>query len=177
MGKIEQWLTQFIIGHRICPFAGQPWEQGRVRIVKSDVEEEEDLNNQLLAELLHLVKNDRITTETTLLVTPNWGEDFDDFWSYCEWVNDELLEEAGLDGIIQVVGFHPDFRFAETEEDDAANFTNRSPYPLLHLLREVSVEEVALGHPNIESIPERNQAYLREMSKASLQQLADGEHE
>ena len=123
-----------------------------------------------------LVITPRKKLETTILVFPQQLSDFDDFWSYWEWTQ-SLLEESGTAGLLQIVGFHPDFRFGDSEPSDLANFVNRSPYPLLHLLREESVSEAVAQYPNIDAIPERNALYLRRLSQATLQQLVYGHNE
>lgn len=171
--QIEDWLTGFIIEHDVCPFARRPWSRNLLKILVVEEEEEDVLNKTLLQALEELVTKPRKELETTVLVIPSQLEDFDDFWSYCEWVQD-LLVETGVSGILQVVGFHPQFRFAGSAVEDQANFVNRSPYPLLHLLREESVEEAVAQYPDISQIPERNAVYLRRLSKATLERIVYG---
>lgn len=173
---VQSWLTNFVIGHNICPFAKRPFSQDRIRIRVIDAKEEALLTKALLEELSDLVAIDRQNLETTLLVFPNLFPDFDEFWAYWEWTQD-LLVESKTEGLIQLVGFHPDFYFGDSEEDDLANYTNRSPFPLLHLLREESVEEAVAQFSEIDEIPERNTAYLRELSKKTLEHLRIGHHE
>ncbi len=173
---VQSWLTNFVIGHNICPFAKRPFSQDRIRIRIIETGEEELLTKALLEELSDLVAIDRQKLETTLLVFPNLFPDFDDFWAYWEWTQD-LLVESKTEGLIQLVGFHPDFYFGDSEQEDLANYTNRSPYPLLHLLREESVEEAIAQFAEIDQIPERNAAYLRALSKKGLENLRIGHHE
>ncbi len=173
--QIEDWLTGFIIEHDICPFARRPWSRNLLRIIVVEDKEEEQLTKNLLQALEELVSTPRKELETSLVVIPNQFESFDDFWSYCEWVQ-ELLEESGVSGLLQVVGFHPAFRFAESEFEDQANYVNRCPYPLLHLLREESVTEAVAQYPDISAIPERNALYLRRLSKATLERIVYGHH-
>lgn len=174
--QIEDWLTGFIIEHDICPFARRPWSRNLLKVVVVDSSEEEELTKVLLSELETLIRTPRKELETSIIVVPRQFESFDDFWSYCEWVQD-LLQEGGVSGLLQVVGFHPHFRFAESEPDDSANFVNRSPYPLLHLLREESVTEAVAQYPDISAIPERNAVYLRRLSKATLERIVYGRHD
>jgi hypothetical protein len=169
--RIEAWLREFIIRRDICPFAHLPYRQGRVRIVSTEADTEELATQTLLAELLKLYETPREEVETTLLVLPQLFADFEDFWSYVEWIEEELLEQAGLHGIFQVVGFHPHFRFADSQgPTDAADFTNRSPFPLLHLIRELSITEARATYPNIEDIPAHNAKKLRELGYEVLSQ-------
>ena len=174
--KIHRWLTEFIVGHDICPFARRPLTMDLVKLRVVESPEEEDLTQSLLRALEELVLTPRTSLETTIIIIPNQFPDFDDFWSYCEWTK-EILTQSRVEGLVQIVGFHPQFRFAESEENDAANYVNRSPYPLLHLIREESVEEAAEQYPNIAAIPERNALYLRRLSKTSLEQLVYGNND
>jgi hypothetical protein len=169
LSRIEAWLRQFIIQEDVCPFAHRPYRQGRIRLVDVEAQTEESATQTLLAELLYLYEHPREEVETTLLVLPHLLSDFDDFWAYVEWT-EELVEQAGLRGLIQVVGFHPQFRFADSHGvNDAADFVNRSPLPILHLIREVSIAEAREAYPNIQEIPSRNAEKLRQLGYASLQ--------
>lgn len=168
--RTAQWVEEFIIAMNICPFAKKPWMKNAVRIRVVEEEQEEALTQALLEELLALSEQPADELETTLLVHPAVLSDFDEFLAYVEWTN-EVLEKSGLEGVIQIVGFHPDYYF-EGAEQDKANYTNRSPYQMLHLIREQSVEEAALSYPNIEGIPERNIELLRKMELADLQKIA-----
>lgn len=174
--RIQNWLTSFIVGHNICPFAQRPLVRNLVKLEVAEGEEEEELTRSLLQAIQELIITPREELETTLLVVPDQLVDFDDFWSYWEWTQ-ELLKESGAIGLLQIVGFHPDFRFADSEPEDAANFVNRSPYPLLHLLREDSISEAVDQYPDITGIPERNAVYLRRMSRATLRKLVNGRYE
>lgn len=168
--RTEQWLTQFVVGHNLCPFAKRPLAQGTVRIHVEESPNEPDATRAFLTELERLVTTPRPALETTLLVLPNQFADFADFWDYCTWVQ-ELLADSGAEGLVQVVGFHPQYVFAEAAPDDASNYTNRSPYPLIHLLREESVGEAVLDYPDVAAIPERNIALLRAMDRRELEDL------
>jgi len=170
---VSQWLESFIVGLNVCPFAKRPLAQKLVRIKVLESTVETELTQALLAELAALVDTPRDQLETTLLVHPNLLLDFDDFWAYLEWVT-EILEENDIAELIQVVGFHPDYYFDDAGPADLANYTNRSPYPLLHLLRQESVTEAVVQHPDIADIPTRNMALLRTMNKEALELLRTG---
>lgn len=173
---VQNWLMNFVVGHNICPFAKKPLLQKRVRINILDTFEEEELTKALLTELGELVAAPRADLETSLLVFPHLLVDFDDFWAYWEWTQ-ELLVATKTEGLVQLVGFHPDFYFGESDQDDLANYTNRSPYPLLHLLREESVEEVVSQFEGIDEIPTRNAAYLNTLKRQLLEDLRNGHDE
>jgi hypothetical protein len=110
--------------------------------------------------------------ETSLLIFPDAFADFEAYLNLVEMV-EELLEDQDYEGIYQVASFHPDYRFSDASEDDPANFTNRSVYPMLHLLREDSLDKAIDSHPDVESIPERNVAFAREKGLAYMKLLRD----
>lgn len=170
---LQNWLEHFIVGQNLCPFAKRPWTQGQVKIRIIDGTDEKELTQALLEELAHLVGNQRQDVETTLLAHPSQLLDFDDFWAYMEWT-EELLEEAGLTGLVQLVGFHPDYLFEGEAEDDLTHYTNRSPVPLIHLLREESVGQAVEEYPDINEIPARNIEHLRNMNRSLVIRLSKG---
>ena len=156
-----------VIGLDLCPFARRVSEAGRVRYAASDAADEEGLLTALGAELAALVAAPRAAVETTLLIHPRAFPvflDFNDFLSEA----DRLVRRLGLRGVIQVVGFHPAFCFADTLPGAAENYTNRSPYPMLHLLREESVTEVSGDPAALAAISRRNIETLRGQGVAAL---------
>jgi uncharacterized protein len=163
----RQWLEEVVIGLNLCPFARKELMNNRVRFVVSSADSEEALLEDLQAELLHL--DDHPETETTLLVHPGVLEDFEAYNEFLA-VGDGLLEVLELDGIYQIASFHPDYRFAGTGVDDAENFTNRSPFPMLHLLREASVERAVDSHPDPDAIPARNIALMQSLGADEMRQ-------
>lgn len=158
----RHWLENVVIGLNLCPFAGLPWRQGRVRFRLSEARTQPALAEDLAAELLFLHDADAAECETTLLIHP-WV--LDDFLDYNDFLDlaDRLLEDLKLDGILQIASFHPDYQFADSAADDPANCTNRSPYPMLHLLREASIEAATAKLPNPDLIYERNIETLRQL--------------
>lgn len=158
----RQWLEKVVIGLNLCPFAVSPWHQGRVRFRVSEATSQQQLAQDLADELLTLQDSDPAECETTLLIHPRVLADFLDYNDFLE-LADRLLEDLGLDGIIQIASFHPDYQFADSQPDDPANCTNRSPYPMLHLLREASIEAATANMPNPEIIFERNIKTLQQL--------------
>lgn len=158
----HQWLEKVVIGLNLCPFAASPWRQGRVRSRISEATSQQQLAEDLAEELLALQASDPAERETTLLIHPHVLDDFFDYNDFLD-LADRLLEDLGLDGTIQVASFHPDYRFADSQPDDPANCTNRSPYPMLHLLREASIEAATAHMPDPDLIYERNIKKLREL--------------
>jgi hypothetical protein len=156
------WLEMAVIGLNLCPFAGVPWRQGRVRLRVSEATNLQRLAEDLVDELLALKEADPAELETTLLIHPHVLGDFLDYNDFLD-IADGLLEQLELDGTLQIASFHPDYQFADSPPDDPANCTNRSPWPMLHLLREASIEAATANHPDPDAIYERNIETLRAM--------------
>ncbi|MDG6777543.1 DUF1415 domain-containing protein [Thiomicrorhabdus sp. zzn3] len=157
--QIEQacrnWLEQVVIGLNLCPFASKPYLDNQVRIVVSDCEDETCLLEQLQTELTWLADHAPKEIETTLIALPYMLGDFYDYNDFLD-LAEGLLETQGWSGHFQLASFHPHYQFAGTQPDDCENLTNRAPYPILHLIREASLEQVLQHYPNPEQIPERN---------------------
>lgn len=149
------WLENVVLKHNLCPFAHKPFKGGQIRYVVTDSARPEFLLEDLQQELEHLHATPADETETTLLIHPNTLIDFLDYNDFLDVV-DALLAEGGYEGEFQVASFHPDYQFADTHPDDAENYTNRSPWPMLHLIREDSLEQAIDSYPDADAIPERN---------------------
>jgi len=162
LSQTREWVEQFVVQLNLCPFAGAVAQKNGIRYRMSTATNIDVLYDEFLQELLFLHEQPVEEVETTLLIHPQVLQDFDAYLDFLDLAN-EILEKAGLEGEIQVASFHPDYCFAGEDPTDPANFSNRSPYPMLHLLREESVSKAVDQHPNIEGIPERNIALLREM--------------
>lgn len=159
----RQWLQDFVIGLNLCPFARGPVQAKRVRYRIDESHDTEGLLRHYLEALQEIVSQPRTAIETTLIVYTAALTDFDDYLDFVATA-EALLEEADLQGMLQLASFHPDYVFADVSPDDPANATNRSPYPLLHILREESVEEARLHYPGVEDIPQQNIELLRRMA-------------
>lgn len=164
----RRWVESFVIGLHLCPFARKVFDAGRVRFVVSAATNDESLLNDLGQELRTLVATPRGDLETTILIHP---KAYTDFFDYNDFVAraERLVHQLGLFGVLQIAGFHPQYRFADTEPDAAENYTNRSPYPMLHLLREVSVTEVSGDEAALAAIPERNIETLRSLGRVEIE--------
>lgn len=164
----QDWLKTVIIEYRICPFAKHELERGSIRFsVDHDTEIERCLLN-LMLECDRLNINSSI--ETTLLIYDRAFTSFDDYLDFLELAETLLIEED-YEGVYQLASFHPDYCFEGAKRDDPANYTNRSPYPLLHLLRETSIERAVATYPTTENIPQRNIELTRELGLAKMQML------
>jgi len=165
-----RWLESAVIGLNLCPFAGLPWRQGQVRMRVSDAASPAQLAEHLAEEVLALQLAEPVERETTLLIHPHVLTDFLEYNDFLD-LADGVLDALGLDGIIQVASFHPEYRFADCPADDPAHCTNRSPYPMLHLLREASIEAATARLAEPEAIYERNIQTLRELGFSGWHQL------
>jgi hypothetical protein len=158
----RNWLERAVIGLNLCPFAKAVHVKGQVHYAVSEATEPRHLLADLGAELDALVATDARERETTLLIAPHCLEDFLDFNDFLERA-ERLVRKRGLEGVIQLASFHPHYQFAGTAADDIENFTNRSPYPTLHLLREDSIERAVEAIPQAEAIYEANIETLRKL--------------
>ena len=163
----RRWLQRAVIGLNLCPFAKAVHVRNQVRYVLSDAATPTDLLADLTRELEFLQAADPAMVETTLLIHPRVLGDFLD-------EADAAVEALGLEGELQVASFHPDYMFADSDPDDPANCTNRSPYPMLHLLREESVSRAVDAHPDVDAIVERNIETLERIGVEGFRRLLDG---
>jgi len=164
------WLENVVIGLNLCPFAHAVHASKRIRIAVTDASTPERLLDVLHTELELLAAADPSAIETTLLVHPRVLGDFLDYNDFLD-VADAAVEEAELEGIVQVASFHPRYQFEGTAPDDIDNYTNRSPYPTLHLLREESIERAVEAFGDTDRIFEANIATLRRLGRKGWDRL------
>lgn len=162
---VDDWLRNMVLGEALCPFAGAVVEQQALRLVCVAAVSETELLEALAAELRLLQQQPEV--ETTLLIHPQVLTEFTAYNQFLD-LADGLLAELALTGEFQVASFHPEYQYAGTQPDDAQNYCNRAPYPLLHLLRESSVSRAVAAHPDVAQIPERNIAHLEQIGAAEL---------
>jgi uncharacterized protein len=155
----REWLERAVIGLNLCPFAKAVHVKGQIHYAVSRAIDIESLLNDLSMEARDLVTSDDETRSTTLLIVPDFLGDFLDFNDFLD-LADGLLETLKLDGTLQIASFHPQYQFADTTPDDITNYTNRAPYPTLHLLREDSVDVAVAAFPEAESIFAENMKTL-----------------
>ena len=166
----EAWLINAVIGLNLCPFAKAVHSKKLIRYRVSEARNSDTLLDDLLRELEYLAEARPSVVDTTLLIHPWVLTDFLDYNDFLG-VADGAIEALDLTGILQVASFHPDYQFADTDFDDVSNFSNRSPFPTLHLLREESVEQAAATFPDVASIYENNIKTLRNLGAAGWQQV------
>jgi hypothetical protein len=172
LDQTRTWVEQAVIGLNLCPFAKAPQVKGLVRYVQSEATDPAVLLSDLLDELQRLSKSPADRLETTLLVHPLVFTDFADFNDFLG-VAEDAVADLGLEGVIQVASFHPDYRFEGTTADDISNATNRSPHPTLHLIREDSIDRAVAAFPEAETIFEANMATMERMGPAGWAALAE----
>ncbi len=157
--KTKQWLETIVIGLNFCPFAKKEFVNNTIRYHKSSLGRIEPAIEELAAECLYLIDNPKV--ETSLVIYTTGFRQFDKYLDLVDYAND-LIEHLELEGILQVASFHPDYVFEGEDEASAANYTNRSPFPTIHLIREASMEKVLSVYQNPEQIPEDNIALAHE---------------
>lgn len=172
--QVEQdmrvWLERAVIGLNLCPFAKGVHVKGQIHYAVSQATNAQELLQDLARELKDLVAADPAVRDTTLLMAPLCLQDFPDFNDFLGDA-DRVLAEMDLEGIIQIASFHPQFQFAGTQADDISNFTNRAPYPTLHLLREDSIERAVEVFPEAEAIFGKNMETLAQLGHSGWAKL------
>ncbi|SED74632.1 hypothetical protein SAMN02787142_3746 [Burkholderia sp. WP9] len=166
----RHWLTEAVIGLNLCPFAKAVHVKGQIRYVVSHAADMEGVLTDLETELQTLMEADPDAVDTTLLIVPHALGDFLDY-NDCLFFADRMLKQLRLEGIVQIASFHPQYQFEDSQPDDIENYTNRAPYPILHLLREDSIERAVQAFPDAEEIYERNQETLRRIGLAGWNAL------
>ncbi|USD48840.1 DUF1415 family protein [Vibrio sp. SCSIO 43153] len=168
--QVDQWLNDVVIGLNLCPFAAKPQRNKQIKIFVSEASQEEALLEDILLQLIELSNTEPEKLETTLVVVPNMLQDFWDYNFFIDWV-EGLIKQQDWEGIFQVATFHPDYCFGGAEPEDDENLTNRSPYPVFHLIREESMEKVLKHYPDPESIPDTNIARISALSEEERKKL------
>ncbi|EGR3452229.1 DUF1415 domain-containing protein [Vibrio parahaemolyticus] len=168
--QVDQWLNDVVIGLNLCPFAAKPQRNKQIKIFVSEATQEEALLEDILLQLIELSTTEPEKLETTLVVVPNMLQDFWDYNFCIDWV-EGLIKQQDWEGIFQVATFHPDYCFGGAAPEDDENLTNRSPYPIFHLIREESMGKVLKHYPDPESIPDTNIARVSALSEEERKKL------
>ena len=169
----QNWLEKAVIGLNLCPFAKSVYVKKQVRYVVSSATTPEALLEQLMDELQTISDADPEEVDTTLLIHPFVLQDFEDYNEFLD-VCDAAVEDMLLAGEIQVASFHPDYQFADTDPNDISNYTNRAPYPILHLLREESIDRAVEAFPEAEAIFEKNIETMEQLGHEGWDKLDVG---
>jgi hypothetical protein len=164
------WLEQAVIGLNLCPFAKAVHVKQQIRYRVTRATDWNTLGEHLDEELATLAASDANDIDTTLLIIPLALTQFDEYTDFLAWA-DRILDRAGLEGVLQIASFHPDYQFADAAPDDIENFSNRSPFPVLHLLRESSIDRAVAAYPDASAIFEKNMATLRDLGLSGWNML------
>ncbi len=167
----DHWIDTLVIGQNLCPFASAVRRKGLLHIAVAGSDSLESTLQFLADEALALKNAD--PQATTLVVVPNGLNEFDDYLDALA-VADALLTDLGFEGELQLASFHPQYQFEGTDADDVSNWTNRAPFPIFHLLKESSVSLAVDGHPDPDSIPEKNIATLERLGLERIFELLEG---
>ncbi len=170
IAAMREWIEKAVIGLNLCPFAKAVYVKNQVRYVVSRAPHLDGFLEDLDRELDFLAAADPAEVDTTLLIHPTLLTDFLDFNDFLQ-LAEAAVDEHKLDGVIQIASFHPRFQFEGTEPDDLGNYTNRAPYPTLHLLREASIERAVAAFPEAETIYQRNIETLEKLGSEGWQAL------
>jgi hypothetical protein len=170
---MRRWLERAVIGLNLCPFAKAVHTKGQIHYAVSAATDTEALRQDLIYELNSLLAQEPSARDTTLLIAPKVLADFLDYNDFLG-VADRVLRKMKLEGSVQIASFHPDFQFGGTDADDITNYTNRAPYPCLHLLREASIDRAVAAFPEAEMIFERNMATLEALGQGGWTALDVG---
>ncbi|GAA4346810.1 DUF1415 domain-containing protein [Kangiella taiwanensis] len=168
IASTRYWLSQTVIGYNFCPFARREFVRNTINYTVSSSNSIEPVLYELVDELTTLEQNPNI--ETILIILPQGFNSFDDYLDLVDYSN-QLLERLEYTGVYQIATFHPDYCFDGLETDDPANYTNRSPYPMLHILREASLDRALDNYDDPESIPENNIKLAREKGGATFKDI------
>lgn len=164
-----KWINEFVIEYNLCPFAKKVILQEQYNCIVNEATDEETLLLAFARELRILEDVEANVVDTVFFVTPNAFEAFEDYLIFVD-IAEAVLVDLDLEGVFQLATFHPKYQFAGTKYDDAENYTNRSPYPMLHILRESSVEIGVAHYPNVEEIPMNNIQKMEELGADFLEQ-------
>ncbi len=168
IASVKHWLDKTIIGFNFCPFAKREFDAGKIHYEVVDDSNPEEQLHAIVNEFHRLDKHPEI--ETTLVILPLGLESYFGYLDFLDIAND-LLTDEGYEGIYQLASFHPDYCFADVKQDDPSNYTNRSPLPVIHIIREQSLEKVIAHHPDPEGIPDRNIALAKETGQEVFEEI------
>lgn len=167
---VEYWLNDIVIGLGLCPFASKPARDNTIAIQVVYPQSDDELLTLIDEEMQRLDTLGSEVIETSLVVFPELLQDFFDYNQFLQWAN-RSLKRNGWQGTFQLASFHPDYVFAGSEQNDPENLTNRAPFPMIHIIREASLEKALAFYPDIEQVPERNQALMESMASADVERL------
>ncbi len=167
---VARWLNDVVVGLNLCPFAGKPAKENRVRFFVSRAVDDENLLQDLEQEMKLLDVKAAADIETTLVIIPDHLNDFFDYNQFLNWA-EKLIKRNNWTGVYQLASFHPEYCFAGAEPEDAENLTNRAPYPIVHIIREESLEKALEFYKGVEEVPENNKRRVEALTAEEKQKL------
>ena len=170
IGQVKKWIKDFVIGLNLCPFAKHPFANNLIRYELLEFERSDDFIDSFFVETQLLLEAESSEISTSLIIISSGLEDFLFYLDVLDGCQD-LLEKSGLDKHVQLASFHPLYQFEGTVSNDVTNYTNRSPFPLIHILRTDEVEKAIDSYGNTEEIPENNQKLLKRMGIEKVKKL------
>jgi len=170
VADVARWLNEVVIGLNLCPFSGKPTRENRVRFCVSHAADDEALLQDLQQEMELLDQKPASEIETTLVIVTDHLQGFFDYNQFLNWTG-QLLKRNRWVGVYQLATFHPNYCFAQAEPEDAENLTNRAPYPILHIIREASLEKALGYYADVEEIPEINKQRVESLTAEEKQKL------
>ncbi|MCU4675853.1 DUF1415 domain-containing protein [Catenovulum sp. 2E275] len=170
LNQVKDWLENIVIGLNLCPFAKKPFKQKQIHYLVTDSTNDYDLLTELYDQLVLLDNAAESEIETSIIIMTEHLIDFDQYNDFLD-LADQLIDNNDWRGVFQIASFHPDYQFAGTNPADAENLTNRSPFPLLHLLRENSLDKAVESHPNVDAIPQQNILKMNQLTKQQISEL------
>ena len=168
VSSVRHWVETLVVDLNLCPFAKRELVKDRIRFSVTEASTEEALLQMLEEEFQRLESDANI--ETTLLIHPCVLQDFFDYNNFLA-LAEGLVQQLGLEGVYQIAGFHPEYQFAGTEPEDVENFTNRTPYPLMHLIREESLGRAIASYPDPDNIPTRNIQLMQDLGEDKMKAM------
>jgi hypothetical protein len=168
--QTRYWVKNVVIQFYFCPFAGREFDDDNLRFQLCESTRVEDALQALIDECFFLDQHTKLNT--SLLILAQTGREFGDYLKIVEMA-EKLLRKQGYEGEYQIASFHPDYQFADAPKNDPANYTNRSPYPMIHIIRESSLEKALANFPHPESIPQKNIEVARGLGQKKLQSILD----
>jgi hypothetical protein len=172
--QTKNWVKEVVIGLNLCPFASRPFDDDTIDYIVACKQDDKPLIEQHLHQLADCFNKLDVTAdiETSLLIFADGYDRFDDYLELLHYSN-LLLDDLKYSGSYQLASFHPEYRFEGSSEDDASNYTNRSPYPMLHIIREDSLEQAIASYPDVDLVPENNIKKLQGMGYKKMQQILE----
>jgi uncharacterized protein len=168
----KKWIEAFVLGLNLCPFARHPYKYDKIRYVIFEGDDVTALSEMLIKEMTLLDESTPAVLETTVMIARNGFSDFEDYLSAL-FDAEALLEELDYEGVYQIASFHPDYKFEGTESTDVTNYTNRSPFPMFHLLREDSITRSLDAFPEVGDILEQNQETMNKLGLTKVKKMLD----